>query len=282
MPLVPFAQLLEDARNNHYTVGAFNVLNMETIQAVVTAAEETQSPVILSTYYPHVQWAGADYLQAVASVAATHTQVPISINLDHGPNYDAAIECLNAGYTGIMIDLAHADYDQNVETTRKVVAIAHERGISVEAELGKIFDASEPVEVRKSAMTDPEMARRFAIDTGIDALAVSIGTAHGIYSSDPEIDFELLEKIIKMTECPIVVHGGSNIPDSDLVRIAQLGVAKINIGTDLMMAFNRGMYEILKDNQGSATETVLGNGRKHVIEVTKHKMKLLNTFKKVK
>lgn len=280
MPLVPFAEILADARKNHYTVGAFNVLNMETIQAVVSAAEEKDTPVILSTYHPHVTFAGADYLQALAAVAAKNSKIPISISLDHGPNYEAAIHCINAGYTGVMIDLANSDYLDNVATTKDVVAIAHECGVSVEAELGKIFDASAPVDVRKSFMTDPELAKKFVEDTGIDALAVSIGTAHGIYSSDPEIDFELLEKIISMVKCPIVVHGGSNIPDSDLLKVAELGAAKINIGTDLMMAFNKGIYEILKDNQSAATEILMENGRNMVKEVVKHKIDVLNTYRK--
>lgn len=269
MPLVPFAEILADARKNHYTIGAFNVLNMETIQAVVSAAEEKETPIILSTYYPHVDFAGADYLQSIASVAAKNSEIPISISLDHGPNYEAAYRCIQAGYTGVMIDLANSNYNDNVSTTKDVVAIAHEHGVSVEAELGKIFDASDPVEIRKSFMTDPVSAKKFVADTGIDALAVSIGTAHGIYSSDPEIDFELLEEIINTVDCPIVVHGGSNIPDSDLMKIAKLGVAKINIGTDLMMAFNKGIYEILKDNQSAGTETLMGNGRNMVKEVVK-------------
>lgn len=281
MSLVPAAKMLDDARKNHYTIGAFNVLNMETIQAVVSAAEEKESPIILSTYYPHVAYAGADYLQALACTAAKKSKVPICISLDHGNNYEAALECIKAGYTGVMIDLANTDsnYEENVEITKKVVSIAHEHGVSVEAELGKIFDASEPAEIRNSFMTDPNLAKRFAVDTGIDSLAVSIGTAHGIYSSKPEIDFELLEKIIKVIECPIVVHGGSNIPDSDLLRIVKLGVAKINIGTDLMMAFNKGIYNILNEDQFADTCAVLENGRKSVIEVVKHKMDLLNTYK---
>lgn len=279
MKLLPFKDMLEDAQKHHYAIGAFNIINMETIQAVTSIAEEKNTPVILQIYHTHLDFAGADYIAAIASVAAQNSTTPISISLDHGKNYESVVKCVNNGFTGVMIDLATSDYNKNVEITKKVVAVAREKGLSVEAELGQIFNASEPVEIRNSAMTDPEIAARFVNDTGIDALAVSIGTAHGYYSSKPQIDFELLKKIIEMVSCPIVVHGGSNTPDEDIREIVRMGVAKVNIGTDLMMAFNEGMNEVLSKDPCSPIDLVLANGRKFVQDVVRHKIDILTTYR---
>lgn len=279
MYLVPFTKMLDDARKHHYAVGAFNIINMETLQAVSSIAEEKNTPVILQTFFEHVNFGGPDYYVALADTAAKKYKTPICLSLDHGKKFEMAIDCINAGYTGVMIDLATSDYDKNVETTKKVVNIAHSHGISVEAELGKIFNADEPVETRNSAMTDPKVAKSFAKDTGIDALAVSVGTAHGIYSSKPQIDFERLGEILDIVDSPIVVHGGSNTPDDDIKRIVKMGVSKVNIGTDLMMGFTKGVYDVLSKDQKAPIDEVLKNGRKSVQDVVSHKIDLLTAYR---
>ncbi len=280
MALVPFKELLDDARKHHYTVAALNVLNLETAQAVAYAAEKSNSPVIMQVFHEHLGHSGADYMAAIAEVLSKHISVPISLSLDHGQSYAQAVECIESGFSGVMIDLSADDYKKNVSETRKVVDIAHKKGISVEAELGKVISAESSAEEISKGMTDPDIAVRFIEDTGIDALAVSIGTAHGFYAEKPRIDFERLEKIIKSTDCPIVVHGGSNTPDEDIIQMVKLGICKLNIGTDLMMGFEQGIRKILASSQDFIDlQKVLESGRNAEIEVCLQKFSLLNKFR---
>lgn len=281
MKLVPFKEMLKQAQAGGYAVPALNVSNMETVQAITTAAQLEQSPLIVQLYHADLEYAGTDFMVSMTSTAAASCTVPISLSLDHGNSFEQAKRCIDAGFTGVMIDLSSDDFEENIRTTTEVVKYAHDRGVSVEAELGKIFDAQAALEVRNSGMTDPNMAEEFVKKTGIDALAVSIGTAHGVYSSKPVIDFKLVEKIVKRIGIPTVVHGGSNTPDEDIVEIVRLGIAKVNIGTDLVIAFNKGLIDAF--NEFGATiplRDAMGLARQRVIEVAQHKIKLLRTFAK--
>lgn len=281
MNIVPFAPLLLEAQKKGYAVPAFNVVNMETIQAVTKAAEEEKSPLIIQLFRDDLDFSGADYMVTMANTAAGHCTVPVSVSLDHGHSYEQAVKCIENGFTGVMIDLSSSDFKENIQSTRRVVEYAHARGVSVEAELGEIFDASAPVEIRNSGMTDPEKAGVFAAETGIDALAVSIGTAHGLYSSKPVIDFQRAEQIVKSLPCPMVVHGGSNTPDEDIVRLCGLGVAKINVGTDLNLAFNRGLEEAFKKYGNHAfIRDLMAMARESVVEVARRKIRLFRTYAK--
>ncbi len=273
--------MLADARKHHFTIGGFNIMNMETLQAVVKAAEKTNSPVIVQVYHEDLTYAGASYLVAIADAAAANSNVPICLSLDHGRSYDQAIMCIEAGFSGVMIDLSTEDLQANINDTKRVVEIAHARGVSVEAELGKIFDATAEVSVRNSAMTDPKIAKEFVEKTGIDSLAVSIGTAHGMYCSKPEINYPLLKELLNTIDIPIVVHGGSDTPDEDIIEIVRLGVAKINIGTDLMNAFNKATLQSLTEGGALiAPREVMENARKGVEQVVLHKLSMLNKFRK--
>lgn len=275
MPLVPFAPMLEQAKKEHYAIGALNVLNMETMQAVIKACEMKQVGVIAQVYHAHLDYAGADYIAAMGKVAGEKATIPVSISLDHGQNYEMAERCILSGFTGVMIDLASSDYNVNVEQTKRVVALAKKYGVSVEAELGTIHDASQPIEIRNTGMTDPDVAARFVRETGVDALAVAIGTAHGFYSSTPKIDFDRLGEILKNVNCPIVVHGGSNTPDEDIMRMVEMGVSKLNIGTDLMASFEEGMRKAMKNNEYVDLQKVLEAGIENEIKTVLHKLDLL-------
>ncbi|WP_320128548.1 class II fructose-bisphosphate aldolase [uncultured Sphaerochaeta sp.] len=279
MSLVPFTEMLRDAKEHHYTIGAFNILNMETIQAVLSASEKMKAPVILQVFHSHVDYAGADYLAAMAAVGANKSKYPVCLSLDHGQDFQQAKTCVDQGFTGVMIDLATSNYDENVRTTTKVVDLAHKKGVSVEAELGQIFLASCPLEVRNSGMTNPEIAAKFAKDTNIDALAVSIGTAHGFYSSKPSIDYPRLKKILDLVGCPIVVHGGSNTPDDDIRAMVKMGISKLNIGTDLMAAFEKGMQDAMKVGEYIDIQEVLEAGIANEEKVCCEKIKLLTMYK---
>lgn len=279
MSLVSFHDMLLDAQKHNYAVPAFNVSNMETIQAITQAAEAEGSPLIIQLYHADLEFAGADYMTALARTASGHCTVPVCISLDHGQSYDQAISCIEQGFTGVMIDLSKNDFDANVEDTKRVVKYAHERNVSVEAELGTIFDADAPVEIRNSGMTDPQKAIEFVERTGVDALAVSIGTAHGVYSSAPVIDFERAEKIVRTLPCPTVVHGASCTPDEDILRLCRLGVAKINVGTDLNHAFNRGILRGFEAyGEKAAIREYMSEGRKELVETARQKIQMFRTY----
>jgi ketose-bisphosphate aldolase len=279
MRIVPFDGMLQNAREHHFAIGGFNVVNLETAQAVVNAAAKEHTPLIMQVYHEDLEHTGGPFISAIANAAAEAAPIPIALSLDHGKSFEQAIYCIESGFSGVMIDLATSDFQANILTTRKVVEAAHARGVSVEAELGEIFSAGASVEVRNSAMTDPDLAAEFVAKTGVDALAVSIGTAHGIYSSKPVIDFDLLQRILEVVKIPVVVHGGSNTPDEDIVEIVRLGAAKLNIGTDLMMAFNQGMLEILTADPAVAPREALGHARDCVEKVVRHKIQLLTKFR---
>ena len=277
--LVSFNAMLEHARKHGYAVPAFNVSNMETIQAVVCAADEKHSPLIAQLYHADLEYAGADFMIANSKTAALKVSVPVCVSLDHGRSFMQAKKCIEAGFTGVMIDLSEDSFEKNIQTTKEVVDYAHERGVSVEAELGTIFDASEADSVRTSGFTDPAQAKIFIQKTGVDALAVSIGTAHGVYSSKPTINFSLAEELVKTLDVPIVVHGGSNTPDEDIIRLCKLGVAKINIGTDLMQAYNDGILNAFQEHGKSAPlRVVMGQAREYVKATAKQKIDLLRTY----
>ncbi len=281
MKLVPFSEMLRQAQAGGYAVPALNVANMETVQAITQAANLEQSPLIVQLYHADLEYAGVDFMTAMTGTAAAHCSVPVSLSLDHGNSFEQAKSCIDAGFTGVMIDLSGDDFNENVRTTVEVVKYAHLRGVSVEAELGKIFDAQASEDVRNSGLTDPDMAEEFVKKTGVDALAVSVGTAHGIYSSKPVIDFNLVGKIVKKIGVPTVVHGGSNTPDEDIVEIVRLGVAKINIGTDLVIAYNQGLMRAFEESGPDIPlRDAMGSARQCVIDIARHKIKLLRTFAK--
>lgn len=280
MALVNYNEILKYAKKHRMTVGAFNSLNMESLQAVVSAADKMNAPLIVQTYHAHVDYAGADYMRAIAEIASRNVNTKIAMGLDHGRSYEQAKLCIDNHYTGVMIDLASEDYDYNVRETKRVVEIAHARGISVEAELGTISDADKSLEEIASGYTDPEIARRFVKDTGIDCLAVSVGTAHGMYKYTPKINFDLLKELVDTVSCPIVVHGGSNTPDEDVEKMVELGIAKLNVGTDFFNAYEDAIYQMFQE-KGSHPDIMelMAAAREAVEKVAIEKLKLLTKFR---
>jgi len=280
MALVNYSEILKFAKDHKCAIGAFNSMNMESVQAVVAAAEKADSPLIVQTYRDHVAFAGSDYMQAIATVASNRAKVKIAMGLDHGNSFELSKMCIESGYTGVMIDLASEDYDKNVRETRRVVELAHKHNVSVEAELGTIHTADSTLETIASGYTDPEVARNFVRDTGIDCLAVSIGTAHGIYKYTPKINFELLEELVRETPCPIVVHGGSNTPDEDILRMVKLGIAKLNVGTDFFIAYNTALKDFFQEH-GTRCEVVeaMAAARSAIEKVALEKLRLLNAYR---
>ena len=216
--LVTSKELLLDAQKNGYAVGAFNVENMEMVQAVIAAAEELNSPVIMPTPPSTLKYADADYFYANASCAAKKANVPVVIHLDHGSSFDLAMKAFRAGYTSIMIDGSHSVFEENISITKSVVDACHPAGVPVEAELGKVGGKEDDLEAEADTNTDPQEAKEFVERTGVTSLAVAIGTAHGFYAGTPVLDKERLSEIREVVDIPLVLHGASGLTDEDVAE----------------------------------------------------------------
>ncbi|WP_309121191.1 class II fructose-1,6-bisphosphate aldolase [Paenibacillus sp.] len=246
MPLISSTSMLQAARQRKYAVGAFNVHTLEMLQAVVEAAEETRSPLIIQSTVGTVKHLGPDYIAAAARVAADRTGLPIALHLDHCTDFDLIVKCIRAGYTSVMIDASMHPYEENVARTRKVMEVAEAAGVNVEAELGKVGGVEDDIVVdeRDALLADPNECKSFIERTGVHTLAPAIGTAHGIYKGEPNIDFDRIAKIADLVEAPLVLHGGSGIPAEQVKRAVSLGMAKMNVATELRIAFSDAIKDI--------------------------------------
>lgn len=250
MALVSSTPLLRQARAEGYCIGAFNVHTLEMLQAVVEAAEETRSPLIIQSTVGTVKHLGADYIAAAAKVAADRSTVPIALHLDHCSEFNIIMQCIRAGYTSVMIDASHHPFEQNVAATAKVVEAARAVGINVEAELGRVGGVEDDIVVddRDALLADPDECARFVELTGVPTLAPAIGTAHGIYKGDPNIDFDRIGRIAAKVDVPLVLHGGSGIPEAQVKRAVALGMAKMNVATELRIVFSDAIKRVFADN----------------------------------
>ena len=250
--LVPMNGMLADAEERGYAVGAFNVSDLAGVQAVVKAAEEERSPVIVQMYTRGSDITWARYMVAMVEVAAQSVNVPVALHLDHGRDLETVKTCIEAGFSSVMMDGSKLPLDENIEVTRKTVEMAHAAGLSAEAELGKIWPGSEEMSAddRASSLTDPEEARRFVQETGVDALAVAIGSAHGLYSFKPDLDLHLLKELRDLALTHLVLHGGSDLPEDQIRSAIKLGITKVNVATDLAGAYTKALRGIVADNEG--------------------------------
>lgn len=249
MALVTTKKLLLDAQKEGYAVGAFNVENMEMVQAVVAAAEELQAPVIMQTTPSTVKYADLAYFYANAKVAAEKASVPVAMHLDHGNSFELAMQALRTGYTSIMIDGSHGTFEENIAVSKAVADACHPSGVPVEAELGKVGGKEDDLEGGEgNPYTDPQEAKKFVEATGVDSLAVAIGTAHGVYKGTPKLDVERLSEIRKVVSIPLVLHGTSGVPDEAVKECIRRGICKVNYATDLRIAFSKGVKEYLMEN----------------------------------
>ena len=246
MSLVTTKELLLKAQEGHYAVGAFNVENMEMVQAVVAAAEELNAPVIMQTTPSTVKYADVDYFFANVATAAKKAKVPVVMHLDHGNSFDLAMKAYRAGYTSIMIDGSHENFEDNIKVTKSVVDACHSAGVPVEAELGKVGGKEDDLDGGNgNGYTVPSEAAEFVERTGVDSLAVAIGTAHGVYKGTPKLDIDRLSEIRKVVSVPLVLHGTSGVPDDAVRECVARGMCKVNYATDLRIAFSKGLKEYL-------------------------------------
>lgn len=250
MPLVSSTPLLQKAREEGYAVVAFNVHTLEMLQSVVEAANETGSPLILQTTVGTVKHLGAEYVAAAARVAADSSSVPIALHLDHCTEFETIVRCIRAGYTSVMIDASMHPFQENVNRTRKVVEIASSIGVNVEAELGKVGGVEDDIVVadHEALMADPEECAQFIELTKVPTLAPAIGTAHGIYKGEPKIDFARIRRISELVKEPLVLHGGSGIPEEQVQRCISLGMAKMNVATELRIVFSDAIKAVFSEN----------------------------------
>lgn len=249
--LVTMKTLLEVAQKNHFAVGAFNIGNGELLRSVMEAAEENHSPVILEIHPSELDYLTDHFLKFCIDYAEK-SSVPVVIHLDHGSSIEYIVRSIRLGFTSVMIDASQQSMEKNIELTSEVTRIAHIVNVSVEAELGTIGNIGSNMEGGVSNITyaDPKEAKLFVDQTGVDTLAVAIGTAHGIYPSGyvPKLQLDLLQKIRDTISIPLVLHGGSSNPDSEVRQAIKMGICKVNISSDMKTAFFRKMNEIMSEN----------------------------------
>lgn len=300
MPLVTSKEMFKKAYEGKYAIGAFNVNNMEIIQAIVEAAREEQSPLILQVSAGARKYAKPIYLKKLVEAAIEDTDLPIVLHLDHGEDFEICKACIDDGFTSVMIDGSKYPFEENIRLTKQVVDYAHERGVVVEAELGRLAGIEDAVKVseKDAILTDPDEAVEFVERTGVDSLAIAIGTSHGAYKfkGEPKLDFERLDKITELLPgFPIVLHGASSVP-SELVELcnkyggqipgaqgvpedmlrkaATMGVCKINIDTDLRLAMTASVRKYLVENPSEFDpRKYLGAGREAIKQLVKHKIR---------
>jgi len=300
MPLVTTTEMFKKSMKEGYSIGAFNVNNMEIIQAIVDAAHETNSPVILQASSSAIKYARINYLMKMVEAALEeHPNVPLAIHLDHGPDFETCKMCIDAGFTSVMIDGSKYDFEENVAITKQVVDYAHSKGVVVEAELGKLAGIEDEVNVSAAdAMyTDPSQAEEFVRRTGCDSLAIAIGTSHGAYKfkGEAKLRFDILKEIkARIPNTPIVLHGASTVipelvemcnqyggnipgakgvPDEMLHEASVSGVSKINVDTDLRLAMTAGIRKVFSEDPSAFDpRKYLTPARDLIKETVKHKM----------
>ncbi len=249
MALVTSKELLKDAQKNGYAVGAFNVENMEMVMAVLAAAEETKSPVIMQTTPGTVKYAGLDFYLANVKAAAERAKVPVVMHLDHGNNFDIAMEAYRTGYTSIMIDGSKLSFEENIALTKSVTDACHPGQVPVEGELGKVGGKEDDLENGDdNPYTEPAEAKEFVERTKVDSLAIGVGTSHGVYKGVPKVNVERVSEIRDVVDVPLVLHGTSGVPDDQVRECVKRGICKVNYATDLRIAFTKGVKEYMAEN----------------------------------
>lgn len=237
--LVTTTHMLKEAQAGHYAVGAFNVENLEFVMAVLKAAEQQQSPVILQTTPGTIKYANVGLYAALVKTAAEQVSVPVALHLDHGDSFERAMQALQAGYTSVMIDGSHESFEENIALTSSVTKVAAAFGIPVEAELGKVGGKEDdgPAVEGESPYTDPAEAEEFVARTHCSSLAVGVGTSHGVYKGTPHVEMSVLKKIRAVVDVPLVLHGTSGVPDDQVREAISLGICKVNYATELRQAY---------------------------------------------
>ncbi|MBR9676343.1 class II fructose-bisphosphate aldolase [Candidatus Woesearchaeota archaeon] len=301
MGLTSNLSLQRKAQTKKYAVGAFNISNIEILQSVLSVATRLKSPVIISTTPSAISYAGLQNISCVVRNEAKKSGVPVSLHLDHGKSFDDVKMCVDAGYSSVMIDASDKSFLQNIKLTKKVVSLAHKKGVSVESELGVLCGVEDNVNASENVCTVPAQAKEFVERTGTDTLAVAIGTSHGAYKfkATPKLRFDILKEIRSLVKTPLVLHGASGVPSNLLTKLKSVGVGlgkakgvpdaqirkailegvtKVNIDTDIRLAFTYGVKKFLGDNKKVFDpRKILGNAKKEMEKIVEQKMLLFGS-----
>ena len=280
MPLVSMNEFLPKAKANKFAVGQFNMNNLEFAKAITEAAMQEKSPFIFGVSEGALKYMGIEYTVAIAEAAAKESGLPIALHLDHGSTFEVAMKCIRAGFSSVMFDGSHHPYEENIRLTKEIVKAAHAMGVSVEGELGTIGGVEDDISVDEAdaALAKPEEAIRFYEETGVDALAIAVGTAHGMYKGEVKIRYDIIEEVAKAIPVPIVLHGGSGVPDEAIRRSIEAGVGKINVNTENQVACTDAIREILaKDAKVYDPRKYLTPAKNAMVEVVRSKIRLFGS-----
>lgn len=303
MALVTMKEILQKASQEKYAVGAFNINNMEILQAVVNAAGEMRSPVIIQVSEGAIEYAGLEYLVSLVKVASQKVNVPMALHLDHGQEMEVIGACIKGGFTSVMIDGSRLPLKENVAITKKVIDMARPKNVTVEAELGRLGGIEDKIKVdeKDALLTDPKEAKTFVQETGVDVLAVAVGTSHGAYKfkGEAKLALDIIGEIKKLTNIPLVLHGASGVPqdivekaakygaqlpgakgvpDESIKEAIKLGISKINIDTDLRLSFTCAIREILyTDPAVFDPRKICGPARKAMSAIVKQKIQIFGS-----
>lgn len=283
--LMNMKQLLKVAQENHFAVPAFNTSSNMILKGVMEACHEKQAPVIIAIHPDELSFVGDSFVASVIE-EAYKSDVPVVIHLDHGATFEQIVHAIRCGFTSVMIDASQMPFEDNIAITKKVVETAHAVNVSVEAELGTIGKTGNDIEPSndKIIYTDPALAKEFVEKTGVDTLAIAIGTAHGIYPKNmkPKLRLDLLKVLRDTINIPLVLHGGSSNPDDEIAESVKIGISKINISSDIKEAFYRRCREVLQDPVIREPNEIYPPCIKAMKEVIYHKIDLFNDADKVK
>ena len=271
--LVNMSKLLADAQKGNYAVGSFSVANMEMVLGVLKASEELNVPVILQIAEVRLKQSPLELIGPLMVASAKYAKTPVAVHFDHGKTIEKISQALELGFTSVMFDGSHLELDENIKVTKEVIKLAKKYGADVEAEIGCVGGSEDGSEDIAINCTKPEDAVKFEKETGVDALAIAIGNAHGNYKSTPKLRFDILEEVEKNTKLPLVLHGGTGITPDDFVRCAHTGIKKINIATatfdsvehTVKSAYEKGEINGYYDLQGAEVEGAYQNAKKHIL-----------------
>jgi fructose-bisphosphate aldolase class II len=248
--LVNLNDVLKQAQKEHYGVGLFNSTDTDMLEAVIAAAEELNSPIVIGTAEVLLPYGDLKLIAPSVLAAAKRAKVPVVVHYDHGLTFDRCMEALSLGFSSVMFDGSAGDYDKNIADTKEIVKIAHSLGATVEGEIGHVGMAATEDNLSTDMYTTPEEAEAYVKATGVDALAVAIGTAHGVYKTKPQMNLTRLQEIRSRIDTPLVLHGGSGLTDEDFQNTIKYGIAKVNIFTDLCLAGDRAMKQGIETGVG--------------------------------
>lgn len=279
MSLVNPVDILKLAEKNRCAIASFNIHNLETAAAAVEGAVEENCPVIIQTTPGTLKHSDIEYIAAIIKAASDKYSIPIALHADHFTDYDLIVKAIDCGYSSVMIDASALPYEDNISLVKRVVAYAHARGVAVEGELGKIGGVEDDMfveaDLRSASFTDPDEALDFVERTGIDSLAIAIGTAHGVYAGEPDLDFTRLTQIREKISLPLVLHGASGVPDWQIRESLRRGISKINIATELKIPMASAIKTAFAENPDETDPRVyMGAAKKAVKGVVREKIRL--------